>query len=115
MLNQTTEQTVTSMKSNSVDSFKLVDNKPPFKLTEMPGLGFYRSQMMELLPSIQVLILMVDSSDKKSFPEAASYLYDVINAEHFNETLKVIIACNKNDLPLARSVQIVESELAQEM
>jgi len=66
-----------------------------------------------LILLISKIIIVIDS--RKAFPNAASYIYDIIDSEHFNENLPVIIACNKQDLKFAKAKNIVEGELTNEI
>jgi len=52
---------------------------------------------------------------RKGFPNAASYVYDIIDNEHFKESIPVIIACNKQDVKFAKASNIVENELVSEI
>ena len=41
-----------------------VFNNEPLNLIDIPGQGFFKLKIMELLPSAQIFIVFIDSSDK---------------------------------------------------
>lgn len=58
-------ETVTSMEMNEFHNF----NSEIFKgeqlnLIDIPGQGFFKLKIMELLPSAKIFIIFIDSSDK---------------------------------------------------
>lgn len=46
---------------------------------------------------------------------AAEYIYDILNSDQFNESVPILIACNKQDNKFAKSRKIVENELGGEI
>jgi len=57
--------TVTSMEMNEYHNFNSeFFNGELLNLIDIPGHGFFKLKLMELLPSAKVLIVFIDSSDK---------------------------------------------------
>ncbi len=93
--------------------FDLLDYK--CDLVDIPGQGFYKAKFLNMLDSAKCIVVFIDSSDKQSLAFAADYIYEVINSQNYDETVPIIIACNKQDLKFAKSKKIVESELKAEV
>jgi signal recognition particle receptor subunit beta len=59
---------------------------------------------------------VVDSKNKDKFGEAADTLYEILNnITVLSNQTPILIACNKQDLPLTKSSTIMEIELEKEM
>ena len=57
--------TVTSMEMNEFHNFNSeIFNGEPLNIIDIPGQGFFKLKMMELLPAAKILIVFLDSSDK---------------------------------------------------
>lgn len=93
--------------------FDLLNNK--CDLVDIPGQGFYKTKFLNMLDSAKCIIVFLDSSDKQSLAFAADYIYEVLNSQNYDETVPIIIACNKQDLKFAKSKKIIESELKAEV
>jgi signal recognition particle receptor subunit beta len=93
--------------------FDLLDYK--CDLVDIPGQGFYKTKFLNMLDSAKCIVVFLDSSDKQSLAFAADYIYEVLNSQNYDETVPIIIACNKQDLKFAKSKKIVESELKAEV
>lgn len=67
MVNNKNEQleTVTSMEINEFHNFNSeIFKNENLNLIDIPGQGFYKLKIMELLSSAKIIIIFVDSSDK---------------------------------------------------
>ncbi len=57
--------TVTSMEINEFHNFSSeIFKEESLNIVDIPGQGFYKLKIMELLPSAKIILLFVDSSDK---------------------------------------------------
>ena len=57
--------TVTSMEINEFHNFNSeIFNNESINLVDIPGQGFYKLKIMELLPSAKLFLIFIDSSDK---------------------------------------------------
>lgn len=91
------------------------DSKSIVKVSDIPGIGYFKTNIIASIPSSKIIVLFIDSSDKKSIVEAAEYAYDIINDDMFDESVNLLIACNKMDSKFAKSKNIIESELGTEI
>jgi signal recognition particle receptor subunit beta len=82
------------------------------RLTDYPGHSFYYRQLIDGLPRCLGMIFLIDSTDKLSFKKAAEELYDLMSIRQPKE---ILIFCNKQDLPFAKKILMIESELSTEM
>jgi len=58
-------ETVTSMEINEFHNFNSeIFKNENLNLIDIPGQGFYKLKIMELLSSAKIIIIFVDSSDK---------------------------------------------------
>jgi signal recognition particle receptor subunit beta len=58
-------ETVTSMEMNEFHNFNSeAFNNEPLNVIDIPGQGFFKLKIMELLPSAKIFIIFLDSSDK---------------------------------------------------
>jgi GTPase SAR1 family protein len=118
LVSNKSQMTVTSMKVNQYGSLYLVpDNKIKFvsKVIDIPGIGYFRNKVKEDLENAKIVLLFIDSSEKKSLNEASEYAYDVINSEFFDENMSLIIVCNMTDKKFAKGSQLLQSELENEI
>jgi signal recognition particle receptor subunit beta len=58
------------------------------------------------------MIFIIDSVDKLSFKKAAEELYELMALRSPKE---ILVFCNKQDLPFAKKIMIIESDLSTEM
>jgi signal recognition particle receptor subunit beta len=58
------------------------------------------------------MIFLIDSTDKTSFKKAAEELYELMAVRMPKE---ILVFCNKQDLPFAKRILMIESELSTEM
>ena len=81
------------------------------RVLDVPGIGYFKSKILNGLAQAKVIVAFLDSSDKKSVNEVSEYLYDIINSDSFNDDVELIIACNKSDAKFARAKNAIESDL----
>ena len=105
---KTSPHTVSSMKVNSTDS------KEPsmHTLSDIPGHSYFQDTMVKKAKQAKAVILLIDSNDKQSFKAAAEKLYDLLLLKLPKQ---ILIFCNKQDIQMAKSTLIIESDLSTEM
>lgn len=101
--------TVASLKPNS--GLIKLGNKT-VKITDYPGHKYYYGQLISTLPQCLGMVFILDSTDKLAFKKAAEELYELMALRQPKELL---IFCNKQDLPFAKKIMMIESELSTEM
>lgn len=85
------------------------------KVLDVPGIGYFKSKIYDNLENSRITLVFIDSADKKSLTEASEFLYDIINNDAFNDTLDLIVVCNKSDGKFAKGKNVIESELNNEI
>ncbi len=110
-------QTVVSMQINKIENFasELISNINTYDLIDVPGTGYFKDKIMELLPSSIILLIFIDSTQKNSIIQAAEYLYDILNSDKYNEDLNLYVCCNKQDGGFPKSKKMIENELTKEI
>ena len=110
-------QTVVSMQINKVLNYKseLISNINSYDIIDVPGTGYFKDKIMELLPSTIILLVFIDSTQKNSIVQAAEYLYDILNSDKYNEELYLYVCCNKQDGGFPKSKKMIENELTKEI
>ncbi len=103
------------MQMNKTQNYKSEHLNKSYDFVDVPGTGYYKDKIMELLPNTLLLILFVDSGDKNSIIQSAEYLYDILNTDNFNDEFIIIIACNKQDSEFPKSKKMIENELVKEI
>ncbi len=101
------------MNSLTQNNFDLLDYK--CDLVDIPGQGFYKTKFLNMLDRARCIVIFLDSTDKQGLAYTADYIYEVLNSQNYDETVPIIIACNKQDLRFAKSKKIIESELKAEV
>ena len=110
-------QTVVSMQINKVLNYKseLISNINSYDIIDVPGTGYFKDKIMELLPFTIILLVFIDSTQKNSIIQAAEYLYDILNSDKYNEDIQFFICCNKQDAGFPKSKKMIENELGKEI
>ena len=110
-------QTVVSMQINKVENYgtELFSNINKYDIIDVPGTGYFKDKIMELLPFSIILLLFIDSTQKNSIIQAAEYLYDILNSDKYNEELIIYVCCNKQDGGFPKSKKMIENELIKEI
>ena len=110
-------KTVASMQINKVDNYsnELLSNINSYDIIDVPGTGYFKDKIMELLPSTVILLLFIDSTQRNSIVQAAEYLYDILNSDKFTDEINIFICCNKQDAGFPKSKKMIENELKKEI
>ena len=88
------------------------DEPKTLMIEDVPGHYNFRYQMNQALDSARTVIVLVDTKDKNSWPDAADVLYEILdNISALSDGIRVLVACNKHDLTFARSAVEMEREL----
>ena len=110
-------QTVVSMQINKVDNYsnELLSNINSYDIIDVPGTGYFKDKIMELLHNTVILLLFIDSTQRNSIVQAAEYLYDILNSDKFTDEINIFICCNKQDAGFPKSKKMIENELKKEI
>ena len=110
-------QTVVSMQINKVNNYQseLLSNINSYDIVDVPGTGYFKDKIMELLPFTIILLVFIDSTQKNSIIQAAEYLYDILNSDKYNEDMNLYVCCNKQDEGFPKSKKMIENELTKEI
>lgn len=111
------KDTLTSMEINSIEKIEIkgLEEKGRVDVLDIPGQGFFRTKIIDTLQNSKVVILFVDSQEKESILSASDYLYEVLNNEYIDETIPIIVACNKQDTKFPKTKKIIETEMSNEV
>ena len=78
---------------------------------EIPGHYNFRMKVQQNLDRAKAVVLVVDSRDKDRISEAAEFLFDIIsNKRLVRDNVPILVACNKQDLNLAKKAIQIERE-----
>jgi signal recognition particle receptor subunit beta len=105
----TVHATVSSMKCNSATY--LIGSKLT-TLIDFPGHHYFYQQLLAKAPTSLGMVFLLDSTDKQAFKKAAEELYELMALRAPRE---ILVFCNKQDLPFAKKILMIESELSTEM
>ena len=110
-------QTVVSMQINKVENFisKVLSDINKYDIIDIPGTGYFKEKILDLLPSTIIGLVFIDSTQKNSIIQAAEYLYDILNSDKYNEEIQFFICCNKQDDGFPKSKKMIENELNKEI
>ena len=110
-------QTVVSMQINKVKNFAadLLSKINTYDITDIPGTGYFKEKIIDLLPTSIITLLFIDSTQKNSIVQAAEYLYDILNSDKYSEEINMYICCNKQDAGFPKSKKMIENELNKEI
>ena len=117
LLGHKNTQTVVSMQINKVENYatELLSNINTYDIIDVPGTGYFKDKIMELLQNTIILLIFIDSTQKNSIIQAAEYLYDILNSDKYNEDMNLFICCNKQEGGFPKSKKMVENELTKEI
>ncbi|KAL3984719.1 Signal recognition particle receptor beta subunit family protein [Acanthocheilonema viteae] len=110
-------ETYTSLKENRCEGVSVTSGKL-VTLVDFPGSERLRKQLFENYlqknrSSLKGIIFVIDSSTfSKRSRDVAAYLYDVLYESE--KKLPILVACNKQNCPLAKSSQAVRTALERE-
>ena len=117
LLGHKNTQTVVSMQINKVENYptELISKINKYDIIDVPGTGYFKDKIMELLPTCIILLVFIDSTQKNSIIQAAEYLYDILNSDKFNDEFSLLVCCNKQDGGFPKSKKMIENELTKEI
>lgn len=107
--------TVTSIKPNAA---QIKIGRKQLSLVDIPGFLRLREKCLEdnkkgCLAIVYVLDSSTFSADAR---QAADYLYTLIADPYVNaHSIPILIACNKQDLPLAKTLSVIKKQLEKEL
>jgi len=104
-------QTVTSCQPSEIECEK-------YKTTfvDFPGHPKLRSGLVDFIPRALKVVFVIDASSVQSQSrDAAEILYDLFTNMEIDSCSKLIVACNKSDVPGARPNARVKLALQQEL
>lgn len=105
------------MATNIVEGCRLPEVQGgPYDIIDVPGQGYFKNELIENLPNSQIVIVLVDSTDRQSISASAEFIYDILNSDRYDEaSTPLIVTCSKQDLKFAKSKKIIEAELTNEV
>ncbi|KAG9494512.1 hypothetical protein GDO78_002042 [Eleutherodactylus coqui] len=89
-----------------------------FTLVDVPGHESLRLQFLDQYKtSIRAMIFVVDSSAfQREVKEVAEFLYQILtDATLLRNTPPILVACNKQDISMAKSAKLVQQQLEKEL
>lgn len=121
--------TVSSVKPNRLELRSLQADSPLLKtlgedhtvrpgrwLVDFPGHPRLQYRLNELLPRALCVVYVLDATNKPSTKRAAEHLYDLfIHPDVLENQTPFLLACNKTDLPAAKTVAGVREDLQREI
>ncbi|ESO91220.1 hypothetical protein LOTGIDRAFT_228741 [Lottia gigantea] len=109
--------TFTSMKANS-SSYTVPNKNKSLRMLDLPGYDRIRAPILDETKSLaRGIIFVVDSSTiSKEIKEVAEYLYTILSDDVISHNSPpILIACNKQDLTVAKGSKVIRSQLEKEM
>jgi len=94
------------------------EGKAPLEVIDIPGHERLRSKYFdEVKPSLRAIVYLVDSATlQKQLRDVAEYLFAALSDPAVaDKALPVLVACNKQDLPLAKGSSVIRRELEKEL
>lgn len=120
LLSKVEPSTVSSTELNQTDGEvalevpkRLLNEQPGLSLSvvDIPGHYNFRIKVQQYLERAKGVILVVDARDKDRVAEAAEFLYDMLsNNRLVRQRVPILVACNKQDLALAKRAVQIERE-----
>lgn len=110
-------ETYTSMKEN-IHPYTDVQGKAPLALVDIPGHERIRGPIVEKwAPGARGVIFIVDSNTiTKQVRDVTEFLYSVLTDSYIQSNRpSVLVLCNKQDLGLAKSSQVIKGLLEKEI
>jgi len=114
--------TYTSMKENVVDDVTFNEGGRKYRLIDLPGADRIRKINFEQCikkEEISAMIYVIDSSTfQKDCRETAEFLYEILShpiVVKNRRRMPILIACNKQDNPLSKGVQVIRKGLEKEL
>ncbi|XP_028394102.1 signal recognition particle receptor subunit beta-like [Dendronephthya gigantea] len=111
--------THTSIKENKANyKVEQAEDAKFLELIDIPGNEKLRGKFLDQFKSLaRGIIFVVDSvTFTRELHAVAECLFDILSNKMFNKlSVKILIACNKQDLTTAKSMNVVKSQLAKEI
>lgn len=117
LVHQIYTETYTSTASNS-GNYQVHGKNKSLRVLDLPGHERLRQTLLEQHKNMaRAIVFMIDSSTlQKEIKDVADYLYTVLSDSVISYNAPpVLIACNKQDLPVSKGAQLIRSQLEKEM
>lgn len=109
-------KTQTSIKENKA-TFQIQKNKS-VELVDIPGDERIRDRLFgKYRDNIRAIVVVVDSANAQSgLRNVAELLFDILSSSSINKQLSsILVACNKQDLTLAKECEAIKAVLEKEI
>ncbi|XP_073530433.1 signal recognition particle receptor subunit beta [Phyllobates terribilis] len=117
-LNGKFRQTQTSISPNSSIYRGKNEKSSSFTLVDVPGHESLRLQFLDQYKtSVRAMIFVVDSSSfQREVKEVAEFLYLILtDATLLRNNPPILVACNKQDVSMAKSAKLIQQQLEREL
>ncbi|KAL3861876.1 hypothetical protein ACJMK2_007890 [Sinanodonta woodiana] len=117
LVNKVYKQSYTSIAPNTGD-YNIPNTNKTLRIIDLPGHERLRLQNLSSYKDLaRAIIFVVDSSAiQKEVKEVAEYLYTLLSDNAISTNCPpFLIACNKQDLTLAKGLKVIQSQLEKEM
>lgn len=117
---QTEVQSVSSLKPVR-DTFTIKTEQEgeglgPVDVVDYPGHQRLRGKLLDIIGEARCIVYVVDSEAKQQLKDVAEHLYELFtNQEVIDLRIPVLLACNKVDLPAARTEKFILEEIEREI
>ncbi|KAM3931738.1 signal recognition particle receptor subunit beta [Leptodactylus fuscus] len=111
-------KTQTSISLNAASYRGKNDKRSSFTLVDVPGHESLRLQFLDQYKtSVRAIIYVVDSSAfQREVKEVAEFLYHILtDATLLRNTPPILVACNKQDVSMAKSAKLIQQQLEKEL
>ncbi|XP_073432639.1 signal recognition particle receptor subunit beta [Dendrobates tinctorius] len=118
LLNGKFRQTQTSISPNSSIYRGKNEKSSSFTLVDVPGHESLRIQFLDQYKtSVRAMIFVVDSSSfQREVKEVAEFLYLILtDATLLRNNPQILVACNKQDISMAKSAKLIQQQLEREL
>ncbi|CAL8362038.1 unnamed protein product [Merluccius merluccius] len=112
------KRTQTSITDSSAPYKAKSDKASTWTLIDLPGHDSLRSQYMEKFKSTaRAIVFVVDSAIfQKEVRDVAEFLYFLLTDAVISRNVPtVLVACNKQDITMAKSAKLIQQQLEKEM
>merc|ERR1719253_1528137 len=85
-------------------------------VTDFPGHQRYRGKAADILKEAKCLVYVVDAEDKQRLKDVAEHFYELLTHQAVTDArIPILLACNKCDLPSARTEKFIIEEIEREI
>mmetsp|Transcript_33614 Transcript_33614/g.99798 ORF Transcript_33614/g.99798 Transcript_33614/m.99798 type:complete len:252 (-) Transcript_33614:35-790(-) len=85
-------------------------------VTDFPGHQRYRGKASDILKEAKCLVYVVDAEDKQRLKDVAEHFYELLTHQAVTDArIPILLACNKCDLPSARTEKFIVEEIEREI